>query len=83
VDDWTVAQAKARLSEVMERAMAGAPQTITRHGRSAVVVVDAAEWQRRTERCGTLAEFLAASPLRGARLVPRRIKGRLRDVDLG
>ena len=35
---WSVAQAKARLSEVIERARAGEPQLITRNGRKAVVV---------------------------------------------
>ena len=83
MEDWTVAQAKAKLSEVIERAMAGRPQTITRNGKTAVIVVDAAEWQRRTERKGTLAEFLRASPLRNAGLEIRRIKGRLRDADIG
>ena len=83
MEDWTVAQAKARFSEVIERAMTGRPQTITRNGRTAVVVVDAADWKRRTERKGTLAEFLAASPLRNAGAETQRIKGRLRDVDFG
>lgn len=83
MEDWTVARAKARLSEVIERAMAGEPQTITRNGKTAVVVVDADEWKRRTERKGTLADFLAASPLRDAGLATSRIKGRLRDVDIG
>lgn len=83
MENWTVAQAKAKLSEVIEQAMAGRPQTITRNGKTAVVVVDAAEWKRRTERKGTLSEFLQASPLRDTRLETPRIKGGLRDVDLG
>jgi prevent-host-death family protein len=80
VEDWTVAQAKAKLSEVIERAMAGRPQTITRHGRTAVVVVSADEWRRRTERRGTLADFLQASPLANAGLEIGRMKGRLRNA---
>ena len=83
MDTWTVAEAKAKLSEVIDKALDGAPQTITRNGRTAVVVVSAAEWQRRTERRGTLAEFLARAPLGRAGVAPRRIKGRLRDADLG
>lgn len=83
MDNWTVAEAKAKLSEVIEKALDGAPQTITRHGKTAVVVVSAAEWQRRTERKGSLADFLAASPLGTTDLPPRRIKGKLRDADLG
>jgi prevent-host-death family protein len=65
--NWTVARAKARLSEVIDRAQL-APQTITLNGKPRVVVVSAAEWQRKTARKGTLAEFLLNSPLRGADL---------------
>jgi prevent-host-death family protein len=89
MDGWTVAQAKAKLSEVIERALSGAPQTITRNGRIAVVVVAADEWRRRTERKGTLAGFLMAAPvpLSEAGIGPAadgdRIKGGLRDADLG
>jgi prevent-host-death family protein len=83
MESWTVAQAKAKLSEVIERALDGAPQTITRNGKTAVVVVSAAEWQRRTQRKGTLADFLTHSPLRNSGLKIERIKGRLRNVDLG
>jgi prevent-host-death family protein len=83
VEKWTVAEAKAKLSEMIEQAMAGRPQTITRHGKEAVVVVSAAEWRRRTERKGTLADFLLKSPLRGSGVEIGRMKGKLRDVDLG
>jgi prevent-host-death family protein len=79
---WTVAQAKAKFSEVIDRAMTEGPQTVTRKGRTAVVVVDAAEWQRKTERVGTLADFFARSPLRGSGLKLPRRKGRLRKIDL-
>lgn len=66
-EKWTVARAKARLSEVIERAQS-VPQTITRNGKPSVVVVSAEEWQRKTLRKGTLAEFLMESPLRGSDL---------------
>ena len=79
---WTVAEAKAKLSEVIEHAQKREPQTITRNGRRAVVVVDAEEWERKTRRSGTLADFFAASPLRGSGLQVRRSKSRLRPTDL-
>lgn len=81
-DVWTVAEAKAKLSEVIEHAQKEGPQTITRNGRRAVVVVDADEWERKTKRSGNLAEFFAASPLRGSGLKVRRSKDRLRPIDL-
>jgi prevent-host-death family protein len=77
---WAVAKAKAQFSAVIDHALAEGPQTITRSGRPVVVVVSVDEWDRKTERRGTLADFFAASPLRGARLrlarrrdAPRRI----------
>jgi prevent-host-death family protein len=81
-DLWTVAEAKAKLSEVIEHAQTHGPQTITRNGRRAVVVVDAEEWERKTKRSGNLAEFFAASPLRGSGMKVRRSKDRLRPIDL-
>lgn len=60
---WTVAEAKARLSELIARAAAAGPQQITRNGKPAAVVVSVDEWERKTRREGTLADFFAASPL--------------------
>jgi prevent-host-death family protein len=77
-DTWTLAHAKARLSEVVDRAQTG-PQIITRHGRPDAVVVSAEEWARKTARKGTLAEFLLASPLRGAELELERAHDEPRD----
>jgi prevent-host-death family protein len=62
---WTVADAKAKFSEVLDKAETEGPQRITRHGRTAAIVVAAKEWRRKANRKGNLAEFFAASPLRG------------------
>jgi prevent-host-death family protein len=80
-DHWTVTGAKARLSEVIERAQTD-PQIITRHGKPSVVMVSAEEWARKTIRKGTLAEFLMASPLRDADLDLDRVRDQPRDLDL-
>jgi prevent-host-death family protein len=81
-DSWTVAEAKAKLSEVIEQAQSNGPQSITRNGRKAVVVVSAEEWERKTKRVGTLAEFFGSSPLRGSGLKVRRSRDKLRSRDL-
>jgi prevent-host-death family protein len=78
-DTWTLAGAKARLSEVVDRAQAG-PQVITRNGKPSAVVVSAEEWARKTVRKGTLAEFLLSSPLRGADLDLDRQPDPPRDI---
>jgi prevent-host-death family protein len=79
---WAVAEAKARFSEVIDRALAYGPQTITRKGKDAVVIVSAEEWQRKTNRKGNLAEFFAASPLRGTGLKIKRTKDGPRTIEL-
>lgn len=79
---WSVAEAKAKFSEVIEKAQSDGPQTITRNGHKTVVVVAADEWERKTKRKGNLAEFLLASPLRGSGIEIKRLRGRLRKVDL-
>jgi prevent-host-death family protein len=79
---WTVAEAKAKFSEVLDRVMSEGPQTITRNGRTAAIMVGAEEWQRKTKRVGNLADFFAASPLRGSELKLRRLKERPRKIRL-
>jgi len=81
-ESWTVAEAKAKLSEVVEKARTDGPQTITKNGRKAVVVVSADEWERKSRRSGNLAEFLAASPLRGSGIKVGRTKSGPRKLDL-
>ncbi|HWJ47082.1 MAG TPA: type II toxin-antitoxin system Phd/YefM family antitoxin [Candidatus Udaeobacter sp.] len=79
---WSVAEAKAKFSEVIDRAMSQGPQTITRKGRTAAVIVGADEWQRKSARVGNLAEFFAASPLRGSGLRLLRRRSRPRKIRL-
>jgi prevent-host-death family protein len=79
---WTVAEAKAKFSEVIDRAQSKGPQTITKNGRTTVVIVSAEEWERKSKRVGNLAEFFAHSPLRGSDLRVTRAKGGIRKLDL-
>jgi prevent-host-death family protein len=79
---WTVAEAKARFSEVLKKAVSRGPQAITRHGQLTAVIVSAEEWERKTRRVGNLAEFFAASPLRDASLDLQRVKDVPRELDL-
>ena len=79
---WTVAEAKAKFSEMIDRARSAGPQTITRNGRTAAVVVATEEWERKIRRQGSLAEFFASSPLRRSGLEIGRLRGRVRKVDL-
>jgi prevent-host-death family protein len=79
---WTVAEAKAKFSEVLDRAHSRGPQSITRHGQLTAVIVSAEEWERKTRRVGNLAEFFAASPLRDSNLQLERLQDSPRELDL-
>lgn len=63
-DTWSVADAKARLSELLDTVGRDGPQTISRRGHAVAVVVSVDEWERRKRRRGTLTDFFATSPLR-------------------
>jgi prevent-host-death family protein len=73
-DIWTVAEAKAKFSEVLDRALSDGPQTITRNGKTTVIIVSAEEWARRAKGEGTFADFFANSPLRDSGLEIERLK---------
>lgn len=76
-DAWSLAEAKAKFSEVVERARSKGPQHVTRNGRDAVVVVSAEEWAKRKREPKTILEYLENSPLKGSGLVIER------DPDIG
>jgi antitoxin Phd len=79
---WKVVEAKARFSELIDKALHQGAQEITRHGKRAVVVVAAKEWDRRATRQDSLVEFLDRSPLRGSGIEIRRLRDRPREVAL-
>lgn len=81
---WRLQDAKARFSELVRRAHSDGPQHVTLHGRDAVVVVDALEFQRlKGERSGqALVDALAASPHRDIDIAPPRFAMPVRDVVL-
>jgi prevent-host-death family protein len=55
-DSWSLAEAKAKFSEVVERARSEGPQRVTRNGKPAVVVSEA-DWE---EACGQRKSFIEA-----------------------
>jgi prevent-host-death family protein len=77
---WTVVNAQANLSAVIDRALTHGPQIITRSGRSVVIVVSVKDWERRAKRKGSLVDFFAASPLRGTRLGIKRSTAKPREI---
>lgn len=58
---WKLEDAKNRFSELVRRARAEGPQLVTRNGRAAVVILDAAEYERMAAP-GDLLTVLRESP---------------------
>jgi antitoxin Phd len=59
--DWQLAEAKNRLSEVVNRALTEGPQRIKRRG-DRVVVLSKAEYDRLTGKQRSLVEFVLDGP---------------------
>ena len=64
-DAWSLAEAKAKFSEVVEKALTEGPQHVTRNGRPAVVVVPEAEWQRVSAKRRSVVDVLLDPSIRG------------------
>ena len=85
---WSLQDAKNSFSAVVEAAMAGEPQQVTRRGKPAVVVVSATEFARLNEAAvrnrGSFLDHLLARPvLEGEEdwLVSDRTQVPVRDVE--
>jgi prevent-host-death family protein len=81
---WRLQDAKARFSEVVREAQRHGPQRVTLHGKDAVVVVGAEEFDRlqRPVTGHDIVAALAASPLADVEFDRLTIRSRVRNVDL-
>lgn len=82
---WRLQDAKTQFSQVVEAALQGEPQHVTRRGREAVVVLSEANYRALRESAqanapGFVAHLLAIPKDGGLHAETRRIA--LRDVDL-
>jgi prevent-host-death family protein len=83
--NWQLQEAKARFSEVFRLALSEGPQCVTRHGKEAVVVVRAEQFERlvsRGKQPDSLVKFFAESPLAGSGINLDRKPDYGRAVDL-
>jgi prevent-host-death family protein len=79
--DWQLQEAKANLSQVVNRALEDGPQRITRHGRPAAVLLSERDFEQLAARKrGSLVEFLAR--FRGLEIPDRDRTDTVREIDL-
>jgi antitoxin Phd len=81
---WSLQDAKNRFSRVVDAAVSGAPQWVTRHGKPAVIVLAAEEYERlvRLDRAAgpALSELLLILPQDDRPFGPANLDAR--DIDL-
>ena len=77
---WQLQEAKARFSELVNEALSNGPQTVTRRGREAVVVVALDEF-RRVAGPRRARDFFRRPPFLDDVTVPRD-RSQPREVDL-
>jgi prevent-host-death family protein len=77
---WQLQEAKAKFSELVQKAIDEGPQTVTRHGKDAVVVLSAEQFELMKKRQISLKEVLAMMSLEELDL--ERNKDLPREIDL-
>jgi prevent-host-death family protein len=78
---WQVHAAKARFSELLERALQEGPQMVTRRGKVAAVVVAVDAWRDLEARARpSLKELLLSDEARTDHLTPQRRKVKRRPL---
>jgi antitoxin Phd len=75
MDTWKLQDAKARFSEVVERALHDGPQVVTRHGENAVVIIAYREFAG-AEPAQDFKDFLMSIPRVGLEIEPSRRRPR-------
>lgn len=63
MQSWQLQEAKNKFSEVIRKAQTEGPQTITKHGEDAVIVMSIKDYRKLEKPSTSLVEFMASSPL--------------------
>jgi antitoxin Phd len=77
---WQLQEAKAKFSELVQKAIEEGPQTVTRRGKPSVVVLSAEQFELMKKRQISLKDLLRSAPWHELEI--ERDKSPPRDVDL-
>jgi antitoxin Phd len=77
---WKLQDAKARFSELVQRALDEGPQTVSRHGKDVVVVISAEQFELMRKRQISLRDLLRSAPWHELEI--ERDKSPAREIDL-
>jgi len=83
IKTWQLQEAKNKFSRVVNEALNGSPQIITKHGEEVAIVISYASYQKMVASRGRLSDFFAESPLVGIDLGLARDESDAReDIEL-
>jgi prevent-host-death family protein len=77
---WKLQDAKARFSELVQRALDEGPQTVSRRGKDVVVVISAEQFELMRKRQISLKDLLRSAPWHELEI--ERDKSPPREIDL-
>lgn len=80
MNTWQLHEAKNKLSSIVDIAMHGNPQCITKRGEKAVMIIGIEEYKTLTKQKVSLKEYLLNCP-KNDDLDMARMKGNLRKVE--
>lgn len=80
MENWSLQNAKARFSELVNVCIAKGPQVVTRHGKPTVVLVPAADYLAYSTPSTGLKDFLLSAPRVDLEIDRSRDTGR--DIEL-
>jgi PHD/YefM family antitoxin component YafN of YafNO toxin-antitoxin module len=78
---WSVAEARARMSDVFDAALRNGPQKIELRNGESVVMISERDWRRLASEYPTVAELILKCPI-DADDLPRRRPARIIEKDL-
>ncbi|HJD61358.1 MAG TPA: type II toxin-antitoxin system Phd/YefM family antitoxin [Rickettsia endosymbiont of Columbicola hoogstraali] len=81
MNKWQLHEAKNKLSNIIDTAMQGTPQYITKRGEEAVVVISMKGYKQLTKQKLDFKEYLLSIP-KTDDLVIERVQGKARDFEL-
>ncbi|XVN41029.1 MAG: type II toxin-antitoxin system Phd/YefM family antitoxin [Rickettsia endosymbiont of Argas persicus] len=81
MNKWQLHEAKNKLSNIIDTAMQGTPQCITKRGEEAVVIISIKDYKQLTKQKPDFKEYLLSIP-KNDDLVIERAKGYARDFEL-
>ena len=79
---WKLRDAKNHFSEVVNYALTEGPQTVTKRGEDAVVILSFSLYQSLIQPKEDIVDFLQKSPLKNLKLNLERKKDKPRKIDL-